>query len=350
MIAPSPPWVSGLLVALGLGAALVGGAGLAHADSTGTGSSPGRSSDAAHTAGHTRPTSTSMTPRVRPRTPRASAPATRLGSLRPTPPKPLVPDPSPVAVAALASARREPQTGLAGRAPRPTTRPAPVPAFVAASSKWLSELHGYLTGAPEAQPTSADVTPTGYGDIGKWMLNSSGGVSDWIAQQYPFKTLYQPINVIIVDPTSTSTQQSARKLNVTMAAAGFPAQPIHSSGFRGVIGGVVYGQQPAGTLQAFSNANWLLTNDHGRVFGPAPNPDGTGYVWTASFSREATGILYVIPFHVYVSFGKPRDDLRAALVAGGATDLGLIDLDNRLDGRTTTTGDHDGYAVVIQLN
>ncbi|WP_445170338.1 hypothetical protein ACTXG7_14050 [Mycolicibacterium sp. Dal123E01] len=42
--------------------------------------------------------------------------------------------------------------------------------------------------------------------------------------------------------------------------------------------------------------------------------------------------------------------MRNALVARGATNLGLIDMDNTLSGRATTTGDHDGYAVVISLN
>jgi hypothetical protein len=175
------------------------------------------------------------------------------------------------------------------------------------------------------------------------------GLADWPSQQYPFKTLYQPINVIIVDSTSTTAGESAQKLNAALAAAGFPAQQVHTSGYRGAVGGVAYGQQPAGHLEAFADANWLLTNDHGRVFGPAPAPGGTGYVWTASFSRERPGLFYVIPTHVYVSFNRARDAVRAGLVGSGATDLGLIDMDNGLDGRTITTGDHDGYAVVIEL-
>jgi hypothetical protein len=338
-------WRSGVLVALGLGAALVSGGGIAHADSSGTGSAPNRSSESTHSVGHSR----STTARTAKKPPRVAV-TPQLGTMRPTPPTPSEPAPGPVMVAALALARRDQGTSLAGPAPRPPAQAPPVPAFVAAATKWFGELQDFLAGAPEAHPTPGDMTSTPYGDIGKWMLAPTGGLADWPSQQYPFKTLYQPINVIIVDPTSTTAEESAQKLNAVLAAAGFPAQPIHSSGFQGVIDGDVYGQQPAGTLEAFANAHWLLTNDHGRVFGPAPGPAGTGYVWTASFSRESTGLFYVVPTHVYVSFDRARDAVRDGLVSSGATDLGLVDLDNELGGRTTTTGDHDGYAVVVRLN
>lgn len=241
-----------------------------------------------------------------------------------------------------------PAARVARPAPRPVAPPPPVPAFVAAVTTFFGDLHDSLTGAPEARPTPTDATPTAYGAIGKWLL-TRGRLADWPNQQYPFKTLYQPINVIIVDPTSTTVEESADKLNAALTAAGFPAQPVHSTGYQGVIDGVVYGQQPTGPEEAFANAHWLLTNDHGRVFGAAPAPGGTGFVWTASFSRERAGLFYVIPTHVYVSFNRARDTLRTALVRSGATDLGLVDMDNDLTGRTITTGDHDGYAVVIRL-
>lgn len=252
--------------------------------------------------------------------------------------------------AALAATRRQPSAGFARPAPRPPAQSAPpAPNLAAIVTKWLDDVHDFLVGAGQARPLPGDMTQTPYGNLGKWMLAPTGGVSDWPSQGFPFTTLYQPINVVIVDPTSTTAEESAQKLNAALAAAGFPAQAIHASGYGGVIDGVTYGQQPAGTLQAFADAHWLLTNDHGRVFGPAPGPDGTGFVWTASFSRERTGLLYVIPTHVYVSFSLARNSVRDALVASGATDLGMLDMDNKLSGRTTT-GDHDGYAAVIRLN
>lgn len=325
-------WRSALLVALGLGAALIGGAGIAYADSSGTGSSPRGPSSSTHSTGH-------------------SPPAAMRTSKKRTPPTPSDPAPGPVLAAALASTRREAGSGVARPAPRPPIQPAPTaPDPVTAVTKWFGELHDYLTGAPEAQPSPADSTQTPYGDIGKWMLKRTGKLADWPSPAYPFKTLYQPINVIIVDSTSTTAAESAAKLNAALTAAGFPAQQIHSTGYQGVIEGVVYGQQPTGSQVAFSNAHWLLINDHGRVFGPAPDPAGTGFVWTASFSREQPGLSNLNPTHIYVSFRKARDTVRAALVGSGATDLGLVGLDNKLVGRTMTTGDHDGYAVVMSLS
>ncbi|MBI3689511.1 MAG: hypothetical protein HY239_02190 [Mycolicibacterium aromaticivorans] len=311
-------WVSGLLVGLGVGAALLAGGGVANAESAGTGSATHGSSTSAGSVGHSRPSSTATAPRAR-KTPTAS----RLST---------------------------PAAGVARPAPRPVASPPPVPAFVAAVTTFFDDLHDSLTGAPEAHPTPVETTTTAYGAIGKWMLGRNRGLADWPNQQYPFKALYQPINLIIVDPTSTTAEESAGKLNAALGAAGFPAQPVHSTGYQGLIDGVVCGQQPIGPEQAFSNAHWLLTNDHGRVFGAAPAPGGPGYVWTASFSRERPGFFYVVPTHVYVSFIRARDAVRAALVRTGATDLGLVDMDNELHRRATTTGDHDGYAVVIRLS
>ena len=289
-------WRRGLLVALGLGAALVSGAGVAQADSSGTGSAPNRSSESAHAVRQSRP-----------------AAATQRAAMRLTPPTP--------------SDRREPR-GLAGPAPRPPVQ-APRPAAV-----------------PEPQPTPSDSTVTPYGVIGKWMLGRSGKPADW--PSHPSMKLYQPINVIIIDATSTTAAESVQKVSAALTAAGFPAQPIHSTGYQGLIDGVVYGQQPTAPQEAFSNAHWLLANDHGRLFGPAPGRD-SGYVWTASFSREQVGLYLLTPTHIYVSFNKARDAVRNALVARGATNLGLAAMDNALPGRTTTTGDHDGYAAVISV-
>jgi hypothetical protein len=317
-----------LLVALGVGAALVSGAGIAQADTSGTGSTPNRAADSART------------PLKRPQ---------RLGTMRPTPPTPSRPgaDPS-VTLAALAVARREPGSGIAGPASRPPVRPPHD--VIAGITRWFDDLNYHLTGAPETRPTPADTAATAYGDIGKWMLKRSGALADWPSPAYPFKTLYQPINVVIVDSTSTTAAESAEKVNAAFTAAGFPAQQLHSTGYQGAINGVVYGQQPTGSQEAFSNAHWLLVNDHGRVFGAAPGPGGAGFVWTASFSREQPGLANLNPTHIYVSFDKARNTVRDGLVGSGATDLGLVDLGNKLTGRTITTGDHDGYAVVIRLN
>ncbi|EHB46974.1 hypothetical protein MycrhDRAFT_6033 [Mycolicibacterium rhodesiae JS60] len=337
-------WRGGLLVALGVGAAVVSGAGIAHADPSGTGSSPNRAAASSPSTSQPRPAA-ARNPLAKPA---RVAVTSRLGTMRPTPPTPSEPGPDPsVTVAALAAARREPGTGMAGPASRPAVRPPHD--VIAGVTRWFDDLHYHLTGAPETHPTPADTATTPYGGIGKWMLERSGTLADWPSPAYPFKTLYQPINIVIVDSTSTTAAESAQKVNAALTAAGFPAQQLHSTGYQGLINGVVYGQQPTGSREAFSNAHWLLVNDHGRLFGPSPDATDTGFVWTASFSREQPGLANLTPTHIYVSFDKARDAVRDGLVGGGATDLGLVDLGNRLFGRTVTTGDHDGYAAVIGL-
>jgi hypothetical protein len=199
-------------------------------------------------------------------------------------------------------------------------------------------------------PRPGDVVDTPYGDIGKWMLQSNGQISNWGGRSHDGKTLLEPINVIVVDPTSTNPAESAAKLNAAMSRAGFPAQGLHSTGFRGTINGETYGQQPNGILEAFSDNFFLLPNDHGRMFGPAPVENGTGYVWTGAFSTELLATAGQFG-HEYVSYGVARDVLAARLVASGAaTVVGVVPLDNAYATGTHTTGDHDGYAVVLRLN
>jgi len=198
-------------------------------------------------------------------------------------------------------------------------------------------------------PAPTDTAQTPYGDIGKWMLRSDNVIANWHGVKYRCKTLYEPINVIIVDPTSTTVQESSQRLNAAMTAAGFPAVALHSTGFAATIDGIAYTQQPAAGWQAFSDAFFLLPNNHGRVFGPTPGPGGAGYVWTASFSRERIGFYQLLPRHLYVSFGRAREAVRAGLVRAGAADLGLVYLASDYSTQTATTGDHDGYATVVVL-
>jgi hypothetical protein len=203
--------------------------------------------------------------------------------------------------------------------------------------------------APATTPyLPTDTAPTPYGDVGKWMLESNGQISDYGGQPYGGKKLLEPVNVIIVDPNSKSAAESTAKINTDMALAGFPAQPIHSSGFLGLIGSKTYGQQ-ALPLTAYSDNLFILQNDHGRLFGPAPATDG-GYVWTGAFSTETPTIYNGLPTHAYVSSNAARDALVLRLVATGQVEsISYIPLDNAVDDPKTTTGDHDGYAVVIVL-
>lgn len=199
-------------------------------------------------------------------------------------------------------------------------------------------------------PTPADQVPTVYGDIGKWILQSNGEISNYGGLPYQGRTVLEPVNVIIVDPTSTSAAEAACKLNTVMFWSGYPAQPIHSTGFQGTIDDVTYGQQPTGPLLGYSDNFFLFPNNHGRIFGPDPVETSAGYVWSGSFSTEEFVIYDLLPRHAYVSSNLARNALAIRLLASGrATYGGMVALDNSYNTATTTTGDHDGYAVVIVL-
>jgi hypothetical protein len=199
-------------------------------------------------------------------------------------------------------------------------------------------------------PSPDDVVDTPYGAIGKWLLQSNGQVANFGGQRFNGKALVEPINVIILDPTSTTAQQSTKKLYADLSSAGFPAQLAHTTGFQGTIGSETFGQQPTGVLEGFSDNFFLLPDDHARAFGPALDAGGAGYVWTVAASREQAGLDGLLPTHVYVSFNQARDELARQLILNGATLVGIVALGNAYDTGTKITGDHDGYAIVIQLN
>ncbi|MCV7420019.1 hypothetical protein H7K45_05665 [Mycobacterium yunnanensis] len=265
-----------------------------------------------------------------------SAPVAKASSSTRTGDAPVAP--APVALGALQLIRRETETvGLAKPAAAVTELVTPVTSVDAPQA------------AVVAAPSPTDVAHTPYGDVGTWLLAPNGQIANYGGVPHDAKTVLEPVNVIILDPSSTSTAESLARLDAAMTRAGFPAQPIHSTGFQGVIDGTTYGQQPAGFLQAFSDDFFLFPNDHGRVFGPAPATTGTGYVYTGAFSTEQLNPAN--PFtHEYVSSTMARDELARRLVASGAaTVVGVVPLGNAYDDGSFTTGDHDGYAVVLQL-
>ncbi|WP_328350503.1 hypothetical protein OG976_16040 [Mycobacterium sp. NBC_00419] len=333
-------WWYAAAVTLGLGAAvLVAGQGAASADvdsasssSVSTAShSPGPSGRATAATARTRRTAAAPSAAVAPST---RPPVVTVGTRR-------------ASSATVATAIRT-TTITVGR---PAQRASGItPSDVSEVVDWVASWHvpagGVVTVAP---PLPADTAHTPYGDIGKWMLRPDNAVADWGGVKHGCKTLYEPINIVIVDSTSTTVAQSTQRLNAAMAAAGFPSMSIHSTGFTGLIDGVIYTQQPSTTLGAYSDGNFLLPNNHGRVFGPAPLSGGTGFVWTASFSREQVGLYHFVPRHLYVSFHIAREALRAGLIRAGGSDLGLVNLGNTYSSQAASTGDHDGYAAVIRL-
>lgn len=205
----------------------------------------------------------------------------------------------------------------------------------------------HSTSATVPAPTDEAATP--YGDIGKWMLQD-GKISNYGGLQKDGKTVLEAVNVIIVDPNSTSPEAAATKLNSAMSAGGFPAQFIHSTGFTGVIDDITYSQQPTTFLTGYSDNFFVFPNNHGRIFGPDPVETSSGYVWTGAFSTEEFVFDKIIPLHGYVSSDMARNALALGLIASGkATYGGMVPLNNAYNTADTTTGDHDGYAVVLIL-
>ncbi|WP_163700535.1 Ig-like domain-containing protein [Mycolicibacterium agri] len=234
---------------------------------------------------------------------------------------------------ALQLARRDMDLALVNEASVAAPRTVAPRSLVISPVKTMLPAATAATAAAVPQP--GDVASTVYGDIGKWMLKSGGQVANWGGQLNNGQPIYEPVNVIIIDDASTSREESITKLNRAMKVAGFPARTPHSGGYKAIIDGATYGQQPTGFLQAFASSG--TPTDHGRMFGPADS--SAGYVWSGAFSTQNGS-------HRYVSFVTARDDLADQLVARGvATSLAPVDL-----GNAGITGDHDGYAVVLVLN
>lgn len=201
-----------------------------------------------------------------------------------------------------------------------------------------------------APPDPDDQAATEYGDIGKWMLERNGDIADYGGLPYDGKTVLEPVNVIFVDQTSRSALEATWRLSAAMRRAGFPPRFFHSTGFRGLIDDVRYRQRPGGLLLGYSDDFFLLPNNHGRIFGPDPVETSSGYVWSGAFSTEEFTFYQGLPRHAYVSSNEARDALAADFVASGRGSLGgMVSLDNIYDTDAVTTGDHDGYAVVIVL-
>lgn len=190
-------------------------------------------------------------------------------------------------------------------------------------------------------------TPEGLPSIGKWMLTAQGEPSDWLGEIYRGKNLREPVNVIIVDEGAASAEEAKARLIAAAAKAGYAVRFGHSTGYKGFIGGQLYGQLPSGRDDAFSNDPFEVSNNHGRIFGPHAF-DGA-YLFTGAFSREEVD-PFRDPPHRYGSFNRARDDFTQNLDRDTAYKVsGFVALGNALIGDPrTTTGDHDGIAVVVR--
>jgi hypothetical protein len=229
---------------------------------------------------------------------------------------------------------------------------ASVIAILAETASMHAQQDGAGAPPPDAQTVpaiaaEAVANPPGLPAIGKWMIDRNGTIAHWLGEVVAGKRLHEPINVIFVDAGAASADDARARLVAAATAAGYPVRFGHSAGYRGLIGGVLYAQLPAGRDDAFSNRIFEETNNHGRAFGP--HRLGDAFVFIAAFSRERVNLLEW-PGHRYASFNQARDDLARDLDARTAFKAsGHVPLDNAVaDDPAITTGDHDGRAVVLR--
>ena len=207
-------------------------------------------------------------------------------------------------------------------------------------------------GSPAGPQDTA--SPPGLPALGKWMIDKNGAVAHWLGVPDPHNGLAmdEPINVILrID--AGSPQEAQQKLLAAAAAAGFTLRNHHSSGYSAMIDHRSAPQFPDMDGYAFSDGTYLLPNNHGRVFGPVLW-EGR-YYFTAALSRETINperiIDHSVVYHLYSSFVRARDRFSSRMVdAKRARISGYVDLDNRMSSGPQSTGDHDGKAVVLDLN
>ncbi len=197
------------------------------------------------------------------------------------------------------------------------------------------------------QPASSDLTHIkGFPVIGKWMIAPSGRPADWIGIKYKGKEMREPINIVIIDVKSKTAEDSIARISGYCEKAGYKDRKGHSSGYSGYIGGSVCSQLPRENDHAFSNGPYELSNNHGRMFGPYKS--GGKFYFIGAFSREVVGRVGMGLTHKYGSFMKAQKDF--VKQAARKTELKVVTeifLDNAFSGGMLTTGDHDGYAVVL---
>lgn len=191
--------------------------------------------------------------------------------------------------------------------------------------------------------------------IGKWMLQSSGETAHWVGLTYMGRTLDEPINVVIRVEAATANQ-ALQTLIQAASKAGFTLNSGHSSGYFASIEGKAYAEVPDQQGVAFSDGSWLSANDHGRFFGPVLWKTDGKYYFVGALSREGgASPLSIIAdggeSHAYLSFTQARTTFVKNMVATKkATIAGKVFLNNvKNDDGLETTGDHDGYAVVLDL-
>lgn len=180
--------------------------------------------------------------------------------------------------------------------------------------------------------------------IDKWMHdNKNDSPATWLGMRYHGKTLYEPINLIIIDTISRSAKASEDLIKHRFANAGFDTRQGHSANYKSKMDDQYFDQFPKlGSNEAFSNYIWSFTNDHARLFGPYQKD--SIYFWTGAASREL-GLA-----HNYLTFKGAVNEIKTQLVKfSSVKSLGQYNLNNTQNNTSDTTGDHDGKAEVLQI-
>lgn len=183
--------------------------------------------------------------------------------------------------------------------------------------------------------------------IGRWHLTGREVPANWLGQKFQGKMMREPINVILVDEVAATPDAAVQYLLESCEAIGYLSRPGHSSDYRGQIGNVIYSQLPRQQNHAFSNAMYILPNNHGRIFGP--HFFAGYYYFSGALSREAINLFAEVR-HVYASFEMAKQDFAARMQASGRYFVvGAIAMENVfLPSESMTTGDHDGTAVLLR--
>ncbi len=195
-------------------------------------------------------------------------------------------------------------------------------------------------------PSDYIVKPEDLPALGKWMFDHDQNPASWLGEKYQGKALREPINVVIVDKFADSDYKAKQKLVLNFARAGYRSREGHSGGYRGYIAGHLFGQLPAEDGRAFSNALYLLNNNHGRIFGP--HFEKNKYYFIGAFSREIVAPLKKVK-HQYGSFIRARDDFANKMDKKTVYKIiGYANMNNKIgNDPALTTGDHDGSAVIL---
>jgi len=219
---------------------------------------------------------------------------------------------------------------------------------------WLFLCLAGLFSLSSAQAKNEEATPTGLPSIGKFMLDKDK-TSTWPQASGGKKTqIDEPINVIVRVHAPNRTQATALLMRA-MVTAGFGPASGHTGGYTALINGHIYHQISTGDGQTFSDASFMTTNDHCRFFGPMFWSKDGNYYFAGDVSRETPNYQNLAQygntyFHSYVSFAQARKNLSDALESrAGARNFGMIRLGNTLKINAESTGDHDGSAVLLEL-